>query len=97
MTFEQWMKQSAWHVTDEWVLSMMQVAFNAGRSIGKKESVERTSQMNRRRYERETRNGICPRCKRKHDADTVYCDACKVVHKQLKAAREARKANADRH
>lgn len=91
MTFEEWMKRSAWHVTDEWVLSMMQCAFNAGKTHGKKQATERTSKMNKRRYEMWTRNNICPRCKRKHDAETVYCDACKVVHKLLKAAREARK------
>lgn len=91
MTFEEWMKQSAWHVTDAWALSLMQVAFNAGKTHGKKEAVERVSAMNKRRYEREARNGICPRCKRKHNVGTVYCDACKIVHKQLKAAREARK------
>lgn len=91
MTFEEWMNRSAWHVTDEWVLSMMQCAFNAGKAHGKKQATERTSRMNKRRYEMWTRNNICPRCKRKHDADTVYCNPCKVIIKQRQAAREARK------
>jgi len=91
MTFEQWQRKHAWHVADESMLSMMRLAYNAGHKDGSKAIRAAESAKRKRTYLREKANGICPRCKQKHDGTTIYCDPCKVQMKIEKDNRKARK------